>query len=400
MSRGPKTPPPNWTPPPGQWPPPDGWHAEQNTAHPGNWFAHHKGLSVIAAFFGVLIVVVSVALGTPKASPTSAGAGTTQHSANATPTQSSTAIATTGGSGSATASGTNPAAPTATAAGTPATRSATTATTATTSNSLSTAAADALAALDTLAVKGRAPMTGYSRDQFGPAWPSIAGCDERNDTLRRDLTAITMRDTCVVASGTLVSPYTGGTISFVRGPNSVDVQIDHVVALGDAWQTGAQYWNTSTRATFADDPIELLAVDAHSNEQKGDSDAASWLPSNKAFRCTYVSQQVDVKAKYHLWVTQAEHDAIANILAACSSRGVQSSGTSTPTKSDVAPPPPAPTTTAAAPKTTLPAPAPTHSYVTPGAFCSTAGATGFSKTGKPEVCKTTATDPRLRWRAA
>jgi hypothetical protein len=118
-------------------------------------------------------------------------------------------------------------------------------------------------------------------------------------------------------TGTLTSPYTGATIHFVRGPQSADVQIDHVVALGDAWQTGAQSWSASERETFANDPVELLAVDGPSNEQKGDSDAASWLPSNKSFRCSYVSIQVAVKAKYHLWVTKAEHDAMARVLQGC-----------------------------------------------------------------------------------
>src|SRR5690348_7025067 len=193
----------------------------------------------------------------------------------------------------------------------------------------------ALTELATLAVKGRAPMSGYSRDQFGPAWPTIDGCDERNDTLRRDLTAITVSGSCIVTSGTLVSPYSGTTIHFVRGPHSADVQIDHVVALGDAWQTGAAQWSFAQREAFANDPEELLAADAHSNEQKGDGDAATWLPANKGFRCTYVSIQVNVKARYHLWVTPAEHDAIAAILGNCT-------GTTAPTVA-------APAKTAAAP---------------------------------------------------
>lgn len=252
------------------------------------------------------------------------------------------------------------------------------------------AAGTALAQLATLAVKGRAPMTGYSRAQFGPAWPTIDGCDERNDTLRRDLTDITMAGACEVTSGTLVSPYTGTTIGFVRGPNSAAVQIDHVVALGDAWQTGAFAWTPTRREAFANDPAELLAVDAYSNEQKGDGDAATWLPANKAFRCTYVTLQVGVKAKYQLWVTPAEHDAIARILTNCVGAG------GTPATTATGPAPPPASTNPAAATTTAPAPA----YVTPGAFCSVPGATGVSKTGKPEVCKTTATDPRLRWRAA
>jgi Protein of unknown function (DUF1524) len=249
----------------------------------------------------------------------------------------------------------------------------------------------AVAQLATLAVKGRAPMTGYSRDQFGPAWPTMQGCDARNRVLRRDLTSVAPPGSCTVQTGILVSPYSATTISFVRGPSSAIVQIDHVVPLGDAWQKGAQQWTANQRVTFANDPLELLAVDAHSNEQKGDADAATWLPANKPFRCAYVAIQVNVKATYHLWVTQAEHDAIASILAGCGSTPAATTNAPVPVVTQAATPPPA---------VTPPTPTPTKSYVTPGAFCSTAGATGFSKTGKAEVCKTTATDTRLRWRAA
>jgi len=271
----------------------------------------------------------------------------------------------------------------------------------------------ALIELDALAIKGRAPMTGYSRAQFGPAWPSIAGCDERNDTLRRDLTEITLDGGCEVTSGTLVSPYSATTIHFVRGPHSADVQIDHVVALGDAWQTGAQSWTPAQREAFANDPAELLAVDAHSNEQKGDADAASWLPSNKAFRCAYVSLQVTIKDRYRLWVTQAEHDAIAGILGRCAGTAgpttratatpaTPAAATSVPTSVPTPVPPPQPASTAPATSATpiTPITPIAKDYVTPGAFCSTAGATGVSKTGKAEVCTTTATDTRLRWRGA
>ncbi len=185
-----------------------------------------------------------------------------------------------------------------------------------------TGAATALAQLATLAVKGRAPMTGYSRDEFGPAWKDVDrnGCDTRNDILNRDLTAIVLQDgsTCVVASGSLADPYTGKTIAFVRGQGtSTAVQIDHVVALGDAWQTGAFQWTDEKRLEFANDPQELLAVNGPTNEAKGDGDAATWLPPNKAFRCTYIEIQVSVKATYGLWVTPAEHDAMSRILKGC-----------------------------------------------------------------------------------
>lgn len=178
----------------------------------------------------------------------------------------------------------------------------------------------ALTALALLRVKGRAPMTGYTRDQFGAAWKDVDrnGCTTRDDVLARDLVDAVHRDACVIASGTLHDPYTGATIAFVRGvATSAKVQIDHVVALGDAWQKGAQSWDVTRRTAFANDPLELLAVDGPTNGQKGDGDAATWLPPRKAYRCAYVARQVAVKYTYGLWVTQAEHDAIARILATC-----------------------------------------------------------------------------------
>ncbi|MFR9802249.1 HNH endonuclease family protein [Pseudonocardia sp. RS010] len=181
-------------------------------------------------------------------------------------------------------------------------------------------AADTLA---TLPVKGRAPKTGYDRDEFGPSWSDIDrnGCDQRNDVLARDMTGETFKPgthDCVVLTGTLADPYTGRTIAFTRGQDtSNDVQIDHVVALSDAWQKGAQQLDVDARKRLGNDPLNLLAVDGPTNARKGDGDAATWLPPNRAYRCDYVARQVAVKAKYGLWVTQAEHDAVAGILAGC-----------------------------------------------------------------------------------
>lgn len=182
-------------------------------------------------------------------------------------------------------------------------------------------AADALAELE---IKGRAPKTGYSRDQFGQRWADVDrnGCDQRNDILNRDLVDVTFRPgtrDCVVFSGTLeVDPFTGEQINFVRGETtSQAVQIDHVVALSDAWQKGAQQLSDEQRLYFANDHLNLLAVDGPANRSKGDGDAATWLPRNRMFRCEYVAIQVAVKSKYDLWITQAEHDAIAGILASC-----------------------------------------------------------------------------------
>ena len=172
--------------------------------------------------------------------------------------------------------------------------------------------------LKTIAVKGRAPKTGYARTQFGDGWATIRGCDTRNIILNRDLKQAVASDGCKVDSGTLDDPYTGKTIVFKRGADtSADVQIDHVVALSDAWQKGAQQLPKERRQALANDPLELLAVDGPANQAKGDGDAATWLPPNKAFRCQYVARQIAVKSKYSLWVTRAEHDAIATILSNC-----------------------------------------------------------------------------------
>lgn len=177
---------------------------------------------------------------------------------------------------------------------------------------------DTATALNSLAVKGRAPKTGYSRDQFGDGWAAEGNCDTRNIILHRDLTQVAINTTCQVISGVLHDPYTGKTIMFQRGADtSQAIQIDHVVALSDAWQKGAQSLSATQREQLANDPLELLAVDGPSNQQKSDGDAATWLPPNKAFRCEYVARQVAIKQKYHLWVTEAEKEAIARILGTC-----------------------------------------------------------------------------------
>ncbi|WP_342022715.1 DUF1524 domain-containing protein [Arthrobacter citreus] len=195
-----------------------------------------------------------------------------------------------------------------------------------------TAVGSAAEQLETLPIKGRAPKTGYDRDQFGPSWADVDrnGCDTRNDILARDLTAVVYKDgtkECVVASGTFADPYTGTTISFVRGnETSTAVQIDHIVALSDAWQKGAQQLSAEERRQFANDPLNLMAADGPANGAKSDADAATWLPANKAFRCGYVARQIAVKANYRLWMTQAEHDAAAGVLATCPDQPVPTAG--------------------------------------------------------------------------
>lgn len=178
----------------------------------------------------------------------------------------------------------------------------------------------ALDILEQLAIKGRAPKTGYGRDEFYSDWPKISGCSLRQIIIKREIgdSAVLAADNCTVLKGTFVEPYTGQTLEFTeRSQFTKGIQIDHVVALSDAWQKGAQQLTKDERYQLATDPLNLLAADSSANQQKSDGDAATWLPANKPFRCQYVARQVSVKYKYSLWVTQAEHDAIAKILTAC-----------------------------------------------------------------------------------
>ena len=178
---------------------------------------------------------------------------------------------------------------------------------------------DALTVLNSLEVKGRAAKTGYARSQF-PHWsdPDRNGCDARNDTLKRDLTQIIFKSgtrDCKVLTGQLLDPFSGKVITFSSTKSNID--IDHVVALSNAWQTGAAYFDKTKRQQIANDPLNLLAVNFSLNRQKGDGDAATWLPPLKSYRCEYVARQIAVKAKYGLWVTQPEKGAIIKLLEKC-----------------------------------------------------------------------------------
>lgn len=251
----------------------------------------------------------------------------------------------------------------------------------------------ALAAVALLAVKGRSPRTGYDRGRFGQAWADVDrnGCDTRNDILRRDLKDFTLRaasNGCLVLSGTLVGPYTGDTIEFVRGADtSSAVQIDHVVALSDAWQKGAQRLDDPRRTAFANDPLNLLAVDGSTNAAKGEGDAATWLPPKASFRCAYVARQVAVKVKYDLWVTSAEREAIVRILETCLTQTLPTA-TEIPLGGGTVETP-ARTTTAPAP--TAPAPTKTSRSLDPRFdTCKAAKAQGYGPYDR-------GTDPEYDW---
>ena len=188
-------------------------------------------------------------------------------------------------------------------------------------------------------MKGRAPKTGYARSQFGAAWTDDNSAlwgrnslSTREDVLSRDLTDIVCKASrssstppCVVQSGVLHDPYTAAVINFVRGEKTSPlVPIDHVVSLGDSWQKGAQQLSLADRINLANDPLNLIATTQAPNTAKSDGDAATWLPGNKLFRCTYVARQVAVKIRYRLWVTQAEKDAIGRVLTQCPGQALPS----------------------------------------------------------------------------
>lgn len=163
----------------------------------------------------------------------------------------------------------------------------------------------------------------YQRDEFGPAWADTDhnGCDTRNDILARDMENVVYKDgtrDCVVLRGSLDDPYTGQNIRFQRGQGtSQEVQIDHVVALSDAWKSGAWQWDAQRRQQFANDPLNLLAVDGPANQQKSAFAADQWLPSNSAAHCDFAARQIAVKNEWDLGVTEPERTALAAVIANC-----------------------------------------------------------------------------------
>lgn len=180
--------------------------------------------------------------------------------------------------------------------------------------------------LGQLEVRGWDRTSDFKRYRFGKAWSDDVdvefghnGCNTRDDILRRDLqNLVVRRGTCYAQSGTLVDPYSGVTIDFVRSPEtSKAIEIDHVVALADAWYKGARSWDPQRRLDFANDPRNLLAVSPKANFDKAFRDAASWLPPNEAFRCDFVARQIEVKAAYGLWLAAKEKKAMEAVLARC-----------------------------------------------------------------------------------
>lgn len=177
--------------------------------------------------------------------------------------------------------------------------------------------------LSTLRVEdGQKSKKLYDRESFAYQKVDLDGngCLIRDDILARDLTDVVYQEKvpCAVREGVLKDPYTGKTIVFKKGKNtSKKVQIDHVVALRNAWDSGADRWDKNKRVQFGNDPLNLLAVEGKANEDKSDKSADYWLPSNKEFRCEYVARQIKIKEKYDLTVTSSEKRAMQKVLHSC-----------------------------------------------------------------------------------
>ena len=182
-------------------------------------------------------------------------------------------------------------------------------------------AGSAMKALNQLPVRRMTSGAGYDREgKFGDAWVDVDGngCDTRNDMLRRDFASITRTDGCLIYQGVIRDVYTGKRIDFTRGQTtSLAVQIDHVVALHNAWMTGASKLSQGMRVALANDPLNLQAVDGPTNLRKSDSDASWWLPPQRGYQCVFVARQISVKRAYHLWVTPDEKIAMQAVLTTC-----------------------------------------------------------------------------------
>ncbi|MEW2051656.1 HNH endonuclease family protein [Streptomyces sp. NBC_00377] len=156
--------------------------------------------------------------------------------------------------------------------------------------------------------------TGYDRDLF-PTWITISGtCNTREYILKRDGTNVVTNSACTATSGSWYSPYDGATWTAAS-----DLDIDHLVPLAEAWDSGASAWTTAQRQGFANDVTrpQLIAVTDNVNQSKSDQDPAEWMPSVTSYRCTYVRAWVQVKYYYGLSVDSAEKSALTSYLAGC-----------------------------------------------------------------------------------
>jgi hypothetical protein len=235
---------------------------------------------------------------------------------------------------------------------------------------------------------------GYDRAKF-TLWTDADhdGCDTRDEVLIQEATTRPhVGSACGLTGGKWRSPYDGVT---TLDPSTFD--IDHVVPLNEAWQSGAWNWSSATRTAYANDlsyRADLIAVTAHENRSKGDREPQDWMPDRTAYACSYLKHWVAVKWRWHLTVNATERSFLTSQLATCGWPRDP-----TPTR---------PTITTGGGGTSSPTPTPTRSTgsgtvsyaVHPGAFCSEHWEHGYTSAGTLMRCTTTASDSSFRWRSA
>jgi hypothetical protein len=164
---------------------------------------------------------------------------------------------------------------------------------------------------------------GYARDLFGYPADFGHGCDTRAEVLMREsrITPSIKNPGCTVVSGRWVSPYDGVTVTAAS-----QLQIDHVVALKEAWDSGAWAWSAAKRHAFANDvtdPRGLRAATIASNQAKGDKDPSNWLPSDDTDLCPFIADWVEIKVRWGLTMDQSEAGRVRNLLRGpCAGRRV------------------------------------------------------------------------------
>lgn len=266
--------------------------------------------------------------------------------------------------------------------------------------------------------QAREQQSGYKRSLF-KHWSDLDrdGCSTREEVLIAESITNAQVDAygCKVIAGDWYSPYDNQRYSY-----PADVDIDHVVALKEAWDSGAHSWSASRREQFANDLSDdrsLIAVKDSENQSKSDRDPSNWIPRNSAYLCTYLADWVAIKARWALSMDTSEWGRIKNLLtASCATTtiapwgsarrtGGSSSSGSTPTPADTSAPVIAPAPAAPQP-TVIPPPAGESGAlpsITPGSFCAPEGARGTFN-AKSYVCsKTNASgvpysNGRARWR--
>lgn len=205
----------------------------------------------------------------------------------------------------------------------------------------------------------REEQAGYSRSLF-PTWLDIDGngCDARQEVLARDSVIPATQTGCGVVGGQWVSPYDA---KLLTTPGLVD--IDHVVPLKEAWDSGAFAWSAERRAAFANDVTDartLVAASMASNQDKGDADPSTWLPVDHAAWCPYLASWLAIKARWSLAMDPSEYGRVGNLLATdCVGLAVDPWPDLPPMAlvppAATAPPPPSTTPTVTAPAGTKPA---------------------------------------------